>query len=352
MPGKLRVVHMMAGAKVGGAEAFFMRLVGALAERGLTQHVITRDYPDLMAFFDDKGVPVTKAAFRGVLDLKTRLRIRETLASVKPHLVMTWMSRATQFCPKGDYTVAARLGGYYDLKYYQKADYLIGNTQDLQDYFQAQGWSSDYTAYLPNFVSPPNQSPAADRRYFDTPKDVPLFLTFGRLHAHKAFDVLIRAMTMVPDAYLWIGGEGPEEAALRTLVAELGLTQRVRFLGWQKETSPFYKACDVYVCPSRIEPLGNVILEAWIHEKPVVAAKSAGPLGLITPGQNGLLVPLEDHAALARALTEMLTLPEQTKTMARSGRQTYDARFSEDAVVAQYLSFFERVKGTKRGEVR
>ena len=352
MAERLRVAHMMAGAKVGGAELFFKRLVGAFAKRDLTQHVITRDYPELVAYFEDISVPVTKAAFGGLLDFRTGVRVRESLASFKPHIVMTWMSRATKFCPKGDYTVVARLGGYYDLKYYQKADYLVGITKDLRNYFHTEGWSRDYTAYLSNFASPPDQNPPADRSYYHTPSDVPLILTFGRLHVNKAFDVLIRALKKVPNAYLWIGGEGPEEAALRTLVGELGLTQRVRFLGWQKETSPFYKACDIYVCPSRIEPLGSVLLEAWIHEKPLVAAKSAGPLELITPGTNGLLVPLEDHESMSDAINQLLTSPQKAKALAQAGRLTYETGFSEDAIVDQYLTFFERVKGTNRGEGR
>ena len=345
----LRVMQVMAGAKHGGAEGFFKRLVCALAEEpSVTQHVVTRAHTDLLEAFEAYGVGVTTAPFSGFFDVGTRCLLKTQIAQFQPDIVLTWMSRASQLCPAGDFTYVARLGGYYDLKYYQKADVLVGNTQDIVSYFHEKGWQEPYTAYLPNFAAAPVPTPPMPRAQFETPQDVPLLLTLGRLHQDKAFDVLIRALKDVPEAYLWIGGEGEEEAALKALAKSQGVEARVRFIGWQQDVSALFGACDVYVCPSRIEPLGNVILESWIHKRPVVAAASKGAVGLITPGKDGLISPLEDAHAMAVHLQDLIQHKDKAKTMAAAGFETYQEHFSKQAVVAQYLAFFERVKDLRR----
>ena len=92
---------------------------------------------------------------------------------------------------------------------------------------------------------------------------------------------LLAALAEGPDAYLWLVGTGSLAGVLTSQAASLGLEERVRFLGWREDTAALYAAADLYVCPSRIEPLGNVVIEAWAHNTPVVAAAAAGPAALI-----------------------------------------------------------------------
>ena len=88
-------------------------------------------------------------------------------------------------------------------------------------------------------------------------------LALGRLHHNKAFDVAIRALVDLPGAVLWIAGKGPERNALQMLANQLGVSKRIRWLGWRDDVAALFASADVLVCPSRIEPLGNVIIEAW-----------------------------------------------------------------------------------------
>ena len=103
------------------------------------------------------------------------------------------------------------------------------------------------------------------------------------------------------------------------------------------------RAADVFVCPSRHEPLGNVILEAWAHEKPVVAASSTGPAALIDDRATGLLVPVDNAQDLARAIKRILDSPALAGDLAAAGHAAYHAKFTENAVVAQYQEFFDQV---------
>jgi len=259
---------------------------------------------------------------------------------------LSWMSRASWATPKSDrpggYKLIARLGGYYDLKYYRHCDYLIGNTEDIVSHIAGQGFDRDRIVYLPNFVHPPKR-PKASRIGFDTPLDVPLLLAMGRLHENKAFDVLLRALQELPDTWLWIAGEGPEAANLSRQASQLGVADRVRFLGWRDDSDALMQACDIFVCPSRQEPLGNIVLEAWAAQKPVVAAAAAGPRSLIGDNVAGVIVPVDDALALTAGVRSLIDDPANAARLAVEGYRRYEESYTEDAVVAQYREFFERV---------
>ena len=142
----------MAGARHGGAEAFFERLIPALAETEIKQSVVARHHTERSAHLRSHGVPCREARFGGPLDLITPWVVAAEARRFRPDVVLAWMSRAARIAPRGDWTVAARLGGYYDLKYYRRCDHLIGNTKRLRDHMIAQGWPRERAWYIPNFV--------------------------------------------------------------------------------------------------------------------------------------------------------------------------------------------------------
>jgi glycosyltransferase involved in cell wall biosynthesis len=337
-----RVLQAIAGAPHGGAEAFFLRLVPALARAGLEQRIVIRRDEARAAALQKAGIAPVELAFGGLLDFSTRRQLRETLDEFKPDVTLTWMSRATAYCPAGPFVHAARLGGYYDLKYYRSCDHLIANTPDILAYITRAGWPGGRAHYLPNFVDAAPAS-AIPRASLGTPEDAPLLLALGRLHRNKGFDLLLEALGLLPEMHCWLAGEGAERAALEAQVARLGLGERLKFLGWREDVAALYATADLLVCPSRHEPLGNVVIEAWAHGLPVVAAESVGPAALITPEENGLLVPVDDPAALAAALARAVSEDGLARGLAAGGRASFEASFTEEAVVARYLDFFERV---------
>jgi len=336
----MRVLQAMAGAPHGGAEAFFMRLVPALQRAGIQQLVVIRRNAERAAKLREAGIEPVEASFGGRLDVITPLVLRREIRGFKPHIVMSWMNRATQMCPRGNFVHVSRLGGYYDLKYYQACDHLIANTEDIRDYLVNEGWPAEKAHYLPNFADGAAAAPAR-RADLYTPERGQLILALGRLHPNKAFDVLIQALVRLPEAYLWIAGEGPLRDELEVLAQRVGVKPRVRFLGWRDDVAALLAACDVFVCPSRHEPLGNVVLEAWAQGKPVVAADAVGPGMLIDPMESGILVPVDDAAAMAGAIRAVFEDDDLRARIARGGRAIFEARFSERVVVAKYIAFFE-----------
>lgn len=339
----MRVMQIMAGGKHGGAEAFFERLTLALHNDGLAERAIIRRDRDRAYRLAREGVPVTQLPFGGPPDLYTRWRIGREIAKWQPDVVIAWMSRAALKTPRSRAVLCGRLGGYYDLKYYRHCDHLIGNTEDIVAYIRTQGWPAERAHYLPNFVSSKRADPI-DRAKFDTPVDAPLVIALGRLHVNKAFDVLIDALAHVPQPYLWIAGTGPEEGALKERAATQGLTSRVRFLGWRDDIEALLASGDIFVCPSRHEPLGNVVIEAFAQGLPVVATASQGPSALIKDRVNGLLTPVDNADALADALNRVIADAGLRYALAREGFATYQRQFTEVAVVQNYRAFFEKVR--------
>src|SRR6201988_2135013 len=171
-----RLLQAIAGAQHGGAETFFLRFVPALQRAGEAQRVLIRRNPARARSLRAAGVAVAEFAFGGALDWATRLGFRREVAEWRPDIVLTWMSRATYLCPRGDFVHVARLGGYYDLKYYKRCDYLIGNTRAIVDYSVAKGWPRERIVYLPNFV--PDAAAAAGS--IARGERAPLALALGR----------------------------------------------------------------------------------------------------------------------------------------------------------------------------
>lgn len=338
------VLQVMAGGRHGGAETFFVSLATALTHAGIPQAAAIRPHPERVAALSAEGIPVTGMRFGGPLDLVTPWRLRRLARRLRPRAVMAWMSRAAATMPRGPYPLLARLGNYYDLKYFRRCDHLVAITPDIARFCRDGGWPADRVHYIPNFARI-RRSPPVDRAVFGTPTDVPLLVALGRLHENKAMDVAIRALADVPRAHLWIAGEGPLRDALTALAADCGVAGRVRFLGWQDDVSRLLGAADVCVFPSRVEPHGTVTLEAWAHEVPIVAAASVGPAAHIEDRVTGRLAAIDDAAALAAAINEVVADPEAGRAMAAAGSRAYEETFTEAAVVARYRALFDRLSG-------
>jgi glycosyltransferase involved in cell wall biosynthesis len=345
-----RLLQAMAGARHGGAEIFFVRLALALQRVGETQQVLARPDPDRSPALRGAGIPLVELRFGGPFDVATRTAFRREIAAWRPDIVLTWMSRATAMCPTGDFVHVGRLGGYYDLKFYRRCQHLIGNTRAIVDYAVSQGWPRERAHYLPNFVPDPRATAAAPGPAVGRTYGAPLALALGRLHPNKGFDLLLDALAMTDELHLWIAGEGPLRDDLARQAERLGLGGRVRFLGWRDDVSALMRTADFLVCPSRHEPLGNVVIEGWAAGLPVVATASDGPAALIEEGRDGLLVPLTGGPdggaeALAEAMRRIAGDAGLRARLAQGGRAAYEASFTEAAVVGRYRAFFDEVAG-------
>jgi len=340
----LRLVQAIGSRHKGGAQRFTMRLAEAMEADGVQHGVLVKRGGWTEEQLGKTKVKLHSLPFGGALDLITPVKYPRILKKARANLVLTHLERATKRTPRGPWIHVARLGGYYVLEDYARCDYLIGNTPGCLDYFRKGGWTDDRIFYIPNFVPELELGVEKARRSdYDTPNDAPLIVWTGRMEHEKGPDLVVRALADVPGAYLWMVGAGGFEADIRKLAGDLGLTDRIRFLGWQDNVHPFLAAADVYVCASRFEVFGNVLLEAWSHRLPAVAVRSPGPEHLVKQGENGLLVPNEDPAAMAEAFRAIIGDRDFAGRLAAAGKEAAMTTFSEATIMAQYRALFDEL---------
>jgi glycosyltransferase involved in cell wall biosynthesis len=244
---------------------------------------------------------------------------------------------------RGNPVLIGRLGGYYNLKNFQACDYLVCNAPDLVRYVTEGGWPSSKVFLIPNFAAVPD-APPIDRAEFGTPSEAPLAVALGRLHPNKGLDVLIRAAALIPELFVWIAGEGPERERLQNLSRELGVAGRVKFLGWREDRAALYRASNLCVYPSREEPFGNVVIEAWSCGTPIVTTASTGPAWLVRKDGDAILTPVDDVEALAAGIRSLLSSKALAERLVAAGRRRVSEEFSETAIVRRYIDLFEKVR--------
>lgn len=340
----MRVMHVMAGAPEGGAENIMLESVLALAEAGLTQHVVTRpENAFRVQKFKEAGISVDLAAFNNAWPFPTRRVIGEAIRTFKPDVIEYWMGRAGQYAPK-EYRNRSIgwYGGYYKLSRFVNCEWHVGLTKDLLRHIREQGVPEDRSSIVHTYADFTGSDPA-DRAALKTPEDAPVALALARLHEKKGLDTLLEATVKVPGLYVWIAGDGPLEAELKAQCTALGLDDRVRFLGWRNDRGALLAACNVVAFPSRYEPFGTVTVDAWAASRPLVAADAVGPAAYVQDSVNGLLIPKNDVDALADALQKVISDPALAEKLVQGGRASYEAQFTKAAFQRDSLALYEKI---------
>ncbi len=338
-------MQIMAGSQNGGAENFFVRLSLSLSDYNISQKIITRPNDFRISSLRSLNLPVKETRFGGVLDYGTDKLIRDEYNKFSPQIVLSWMNRATfhtsRSLKKKNFIHIGRLGGYYNLKYYKNCSHLIANTRGILDWLEKSSLSHKKLHYLPNFV----EGNFSKNFVSNSRKEEKITKIFsaGRLHTNKGFDVLIKSIVGLDSVYLTIAGDGPLSKELILLTERLGISHRVEFLGWKEELSALYEDADIFVCPSRHEPLGNVIIEAWANKLPVIAANSQGPSELIEAGHNGMLFPIDDVRSLYLTILDLLNDRSKRNKIAENGYSKFKRNFTKEIVTKKYYKFFQRV---------
>ena len=342
----MRILHVIAGAEIGGAETFARDAIAGLAGRGVAQMVVCRPWPAAVERFTAAGITIEKLRF----SLFDRVggapaRIRGLARSFGADLVHAWMSRAASFVP-GDMPcpVIGWFGDTDKLKYYGAADACIGVTPDIVSWTLRNG-VAPHRAFLVNtFGTMPDCKPVT-RGELGVPEAAPMLLVLSRMHRVKGIDTILQALTEVPDAFLCIAGDGPSRAEYEQLSARLGLADRVRFLGWRDDRKALLEICDICVLPSRYEPFGTVILEAWAAQRPLVTTRADGARQYVDDGETGLVCPIDDPPSLAACLRRLVGGDTALRDrLVANGYRRYVSGFTQDRVLDRMLEVYGMIR--------
>lgn len=182
------------------------------------------------------------------------------------------------------------------------------------------------------------------RRYGIGPLD-PMVLYSGRMVYQKGPDLLVESIPYIlrfyPNAKFLFAGDGEMRSAVERRAHALGVAHATRFVGFQRDgaLTNLYKACDALCVPSRNEPFGIVLLEAWSAGKPVVSTQNGGPGEFVWHEVNGLKVHANPNS-IAWGLGTLFTNFEWARWMGRNGRIAVETAFSWDGVADKALAVY------------
>jgi glycosyltransferase involved in cell wall biosynthesis len=339
----MRILHIMAGRGLGGAETYSTDVMLRLHQAGIDQCVVMSAKNPRYAELEKAGIRMAPQILALPLRSLQRFLLRRLIRREKPNVIHCWMRRAASLLPSRLLSpVIGWFGGYYNPKHFRNCTYFVGVTKDITAHMVRNGVPENRAFYIPTFPEVNVMAPV-DRATLSTPRDAKVFLTLSRLHPKKGLDTLLQALKSFPDAYFWMAGTGPLRHELEAEARKLEVIDRVRFLGWRTDRSALLRAADVCVLPSRYEPFGTVILEAWASGTPLVACRSAGPAAHVEDTVNGLLVPADDVPALSNALRRVLHDEELRRRIIAQGYATYIKSYTPEAVTQQWVEFYREL---------
>jgi glycosyltransferase involved in cell wall biosynthesis len=183
-------------------------------------------------------------------------------------------------------------------------------------------------------------------------RDQPTIMTLARLDEQKGHRHLIDALAKVaahrPDVVTILVGEGPLENPLRAQCAALGMTDRIRFLGYRRDVPELFEAADMVVLPSLYEGLPLVAIEALAAGRPMVATEVDGTPEVVLHEKTGLLVPPANPTALAAAIERLLDNPELASRLATDGRKFVRENFTLQRQIEETVALYSELTGQSR----
>lgn len=358
---KERLAIFLPGLYDGGAERTLLNLAEGMAAKGyLVDLVLARaegpyitEVPDSVRVVDLKAARVL-ACLPALTHYLRRECPAALLATLYANIVAVWARRLTGI-PKRvvlneQNTLSSVAMGEKDLRwklypqlakwFYPWSDGITAVSKGVaNDLTQVAKVSPDRIQVIYNpIVTPELMKRAAaplEHPWFG-PKEPPVVLGVGRLTSQKAFNVLIAAFAQVrksQQARLLILGEGEERPVLEAQIRQLGLDQDVQLGGFVSNPYPYMAHAAIFVLSSRWEGLPTVLVEAMSLRTPIIATDCpSGPREILREGQYGLLVPVDDQLALAKAMADVLS--NHTIPPCEESWKPYEL----DSITDQYLS--------------
>lgn len=168
--------------------------------------------------------------------------------------------------------------------------------------------------------------------------------SIGRLDAMKAHDILIRAIAQVEGVQAFILGDGEQRNSLTALAAELGVSDRVSFLGWLNDPRSYLSKFDVVAMPSRSEGFPLAMVEAMLAARPVIATRVGSMPEAVIDGKTGILIEKNDVAGLAKALQQLRDDPYQRLTLGKQAREMALNHFTVETMTKSYEELWQKLR--------
>lgn len=361
-----RILLLIPTLDRSGAEKQFALLASRLPrdEFEVEAAALTRGgpYEDTLRQAD---IPLTIIGKRWKFDSGALRRLRQLIRAKQPDILHTWLFAANTYGrlaagskPKSRVIVSERCvdtwkAGWqlaFDRRLIARTDRLIGNSQAVVDFYRDVGVPEDRMTVIRNGVemlAGSGRSRDAVCDDLNVPKSAKIVGFVGRLAPQKRLKDLIWAFHLLvsvqPDAYFVIVGDGPERQELEDFAAKIPIKGQVRFAGHREDAAELLPHFDAFWFASDFEGQSNSLMEAMAAGVPPIVSDIAPNLELVTHEQTGLVVPVGDKAAFAMAADRVLKDSGLAVQLAANAKQQMVEQFSIDAMVDAHAALYRNV---------
>ena len=350
----LTFLQYITPSRLAGAEYFFLRVISHLAEMGHRVIVVTKRDTPLRAEIEKLTHPnIELHAWHthGKIDPCTLAKLCKLIHDERVDVINTHLTTASwQGALAGKMTGVPSVAVVHatDRKtWFQHADYLIAVSSGVKDALIEQGIDPAkievlyHGIDLDQYVAPLTTAEAKTR--LGLPANARTVGVVASLIPRKGHRFLLEALrNMSEPIHALFAGEGELDEELRGHVREMGLSERVHFLGFRRDVPEIVCAMDAFVLPSLKEGLSIAVMEAMALEKPVVCSAIAGLPEVVRDGQTGFLVPPGDSVALQNALEKLFADEDLRQQLGHNARHYLEEHFEQTACLNAMEAYFRR----------
>jgi L-malate glycosyltransferase len=352
---KIRVLHLVPWIASGGVERRRLTLSRHLGCSEFEQQIVSIEIlTSLGEELESAGTNITTIggdwSFR---DLRSLYRIRGIIRDWQPHIVhgavyegivmagfLAHPPRHQTIVEETDVAGARRFGGHALLGLAaHRASRCVGVSRTVGDYFrQTLLVPERRVRVIMNGIEPPrmvrDREIEALRGSLGIPTGAPIVGCVGRIFdGHKRQSDLIRALVGLrsngaTSPHLIVVGSGPDLDMLRQLSRRLDVHERTHFLGYQGDTAPYFRLMDVYALVSNREACPLSLMEAMLHERPVVTTAIGGGAELVENDITGLHAPVGDVDAIRRTLQRLIDDAELRRRLSKAAHAKAEKEFT------------------------
>ena len=352
----MRITLFIGSLSGGGAERVVCNLANYLSKKG---HEVT-----VLTVSDQKTYELSRSVKHGetgsklphiIINLLRLLRMNRYFKKTSVDLYITFLPELNNLilsqkksikCPiilaeradPNTYCSASRKNRVLFSKYYKRADGYVFQTEDAKEYYENHNIDVTNSRVISNAINPEFvcEPYKGERRK--------VIVGAGRLTAQKNFPLLINAFHAIsnkyPDYTLEIYGDGELKTQLCELVNDLGLNEKVKFLGYVSNIKEYLQSASLFVLSSNFEGMPNALMEAMALGVPVISTDcpAGGSKNLIKDGENGFLVPVGDVEHLSKSIDLILSDNDLCCKIGTEARKVAD-RLSADKIYGMWEEF-------------
>lgn len=357
----MKIIQVLHSHKSGGAERHTRQLMLGLRERGHAIHFAGPTDGWLGEKLSEDGFECFHLPLHGLIDLNSVWSLSRYARRINADLIHGHLTRGAWYAGW-----AAKIAHFPSVatahsdnagKHFGRADRIIAVSQAVAKFLEHCGYDPERIRTVHHGIKDIAKQWPADirestRQNLGLTPDEPCLLMAARMVTAKGHDIALQALaTMTHLAWTLVlagdhtGDLGPK---IQAMAEDLGISNRVRFLGLREDVPALLAAADILLAPSRREALSLTLLEASACSLPIVASQVGGIGEVVQDQISGRLVPAEDPKALSQALIPLLLDPKLRFQFGRAARQQFEERFTEQAMFEKTEAVYREICQTKR----